>query len=122
MMKTDQRFFTLGQAACAFPLTDDGRRVSVRSLWRWMSKGKFGIQLRFSIRNGRRVISAEAIESFLRETIEAAWSIKDPDSLVSSARAHLARQRPVDEGTAINAADTSEVQSRTRLNIHNVGS
>jgi hypothetical protein len=87
-----------------------------------MSKGKYGIRLQFSIRNGRRVISAEAIESFLRETIEAAWSIEDPDALVSSARAHLARQRPLDEGTVINAADTSEVQSRTRLSIHNVGS
>lgn len=87
------QWYTVKEAAAAFPAGSNGKRVSVRSLWRWMSSGKRGVRLRFAVVANRRLISAEAIYEFLRETNIAAGGTEDSGNLVMAARARLARQR-----------------------------
>jgi hypothetical protein len=57
-----------------------------------MTEGKRGIRLQFSVCAGRRLISAEAIQSFLKETSEASGGTEDPKVLTHNARAQLAKE------------------------------
>ncbi len=42
-----------------------GRHPSVRSLWRWMKRGKGGVQLRFQYVGGQRRIGEKHVAAFL---------------------------------------------------------
>jgi hypothetical protein len=90
-MNTAQ-FYTVAEAA-AFFRGRNGERASARSLWRWMAKGKKGIRLRFSVQCGQRMISAESLREFLRDTNAAAGGTEDSRPLELSARARLAKAR-----------------------------
>ena len=55
---------TLQEAARLFPGRRLGKRSSVRSVWRWVSKGHRGIKLESLKVAGRRMTSREAIARF----------------------------------------------------------
>lgn len=80
------QWLTVNDAADAFP-----GKCSVRSLWRWMTDGKNGIRLPYVTVANRRMISAEAMEQFLRETATRDASLAEP--LTHSLRARLAKMR-----------------------------
>lgn len=86
-------YMTLEQVKTAFPSRGKGGCVSVSTLWRWMQEGKRGVKLRYSMSAGRRMISIEAIQDFIKATNEAAGATEEPTGLCLAARARIARHR-----------------------------
>lgn len=59
----DETVLTLPEAAAAIP-TQNGKRPSVSTIWRWCRKGLRGIRLEY-LRCGRRILtSREALDRF----------------------------------------------------------
>jgi hypothetical protein len=88
---SDSLLYTIEEARSAFPIGDK-RRVSSRTLWRWMTAGRRGVCLRWSMVGGRRMISAQAISDFLAATNRAAGATEDTATVTFASRAAAARE------------------------------
>lgn len=62
----DEHHFTLGEVTAVFPLSS-GRRISIRTVQRWITKGVDGVRLRSVQIGGRRLVPLSALNQFLAD-------------------------------------------------------
>lgn len=84
-----ENWMTVSEAAKRIPTTN-GKRVSVPTVWRWITCGCRGVKLEHA-RFGRRVaISEEALDRFAVE-LSRVWSEREPEKPAAPNRKPKAR-------------------------------